>query len=205
MPFFSFPASGNRVFSAVPIAALSDFFHLRELQIDRRGTPEDRNGDLDAGFFFLDILDRADEGIERTVDDFDGIADFEHDGRARLFDTFLDLAEDAADFALRNRLRLAIAAQEASDFLGVLHQMPGLVVEFHFHQHIAGEEFAFGGDFLAAANFDDLFSRYDDFFELIGDVILRELFADGLRYLLLEAGVRMYAIPAGRQILFLQP
>jgi len=40
--------------------------------------------------------------------------------------------------------------------LGGFHQMPGVVVQNHFHQHIAGKELAAGGLFLAAYELNDV-------------------------------------------------
>jgi hypothetical protein len=67
------------------------------------------------------------------------------------------------DLFLGNRGRPVLgAADEAGDLVGVLDQMPGLVVHDHFNQHITREELALGGLFLAVLDLDHFFGRNQD-------------------------------------------
>src|SRR5262249_22232234 len=75
-------------------------------------------------------------------------------------------------------------------------QMPGLVSHLHLHQHIAGEELAFGVHLGAAAQLDDLFRRHQHLRELFGHALLLSLLADRLRDLALEARIDMDDGPA---------
>jgi len=40
--------------------------------------------------------------------------------------------------------------------------MPGIVVHFHFHQHIAGKKLPLGNAFLAHLEFDHFLHRHQD-------------------------------------------
>jgi hypothetical protein len=73
--------------------------------------------------------------------------------------------------------------------------MEDIVRQVAFHQHIAGEEFAFGVEFAAAPHFDDVFGRHQDFVEFIGQATLRRAFPDRFRDLLLEIGIGVDDIP----------
>jgi len=87
--------------------------------------------------------------------------------------------------------------QEARDLRRVLDQMIDIVGEVTFDEHIAGEEFAFCVDAAAATHFNDLFSRHEDFFKLVGKIALHSLIADRLGDLVLEIRVSVNDVPAG--------
>ena len=55
----------------------SKLLYLRVLQLDRRGSAEDRNRDLESGPLLIDLLDVAVEGGEGTVGNPDLLADLE--------------------------------------------------------------------------------------------------------------------------------
>jgi hypothetical protein len=79
--------------------------------------------------------------LTRTI-----FAHHELDLVARLVGAFLHLADDLLDFVFRDRSRAVLGApDEAGDLVGVLDQVPGVVVHDHFDQHIAGEKAALGG------------------------------------------------------------
>src|SRR6476620_9380161 len=65
-------------------AAGSDFFDLREIELDRGRPAEDRDGDADLRLVVVDVLDRAVEIRERAFLDADELADFPLHLRARL-------------------------------------------------------------------------------------------------------------------------
>ena len=83
--------------------------------------------------------------------------------------------------------------------------MPGVVGQFHLHQHVAGEEFALGVHLLAAADLDDLLGRDQHLLELVGQALLRGLLLDLLRDLLLEAGIDVNDIPTLGHVDLLKP
>ena len=59
--------------------------------------------------------------------------------------------------------RAAAAAEKAGDLRRVLDQMPAFVGQIHLDKDIAGEEFAFGIDLGAAADFDHFLGRHQNF------------------------------------------
>src|SRR5947209_19857224 len=129
---------------------------------------------------------------------------FRSNRRFRPFDPFLHLAHDAGRLGVADRRRPAAAAEKAGDLGGILDEMPGLVVEIHLDQHVAGEELAFRIDLGAALDLDDLLGRHEDFLEALAEALLLGLFADRGRHLLLEAGINVDHIPAARHPSVLQ-
>jgi len=59
---------------------------------------EDRHGNLDLAFFFVDVFDNAVEGRKWAFGDFDGFADIEQDGWTRTLNTLLDLFQQLIGF-----------------------------------------------------------------------------------------------------------
>src|SRR5271169_1210004 len=135
-----------------PYRAPLQLFHLCVIELDGGRTAEDRDRDLEPGPFLVDVLDGAVERGKGAVGHLDLLADLEADGGLGPLDAFLDLLEDPAGFGFRDGDRLAAAAtaQEAGDLGDVLDQVPGLVIEIHLHQHVAGKELALGLDLGAA-------------------------------------------------------
>src|SRR5579872_7257920 len=171
---------------------------LRILELDRGRTAEDRNRDLEPRFLLVDLLDDAVERGERPVRDAHLLADLEADRRLRPLDPFLHLAHDPRRLGLADRRRPgALAAEKAGDLGGVLDQMPGLVVEIHLDQHVAGKELALGADLRAALDLDDLLGRHQDLVEAVGEALLLGLLADRGRDLFLEPGIDVDHVPAG--------
>src|SRR6185312_3093989 len=110
------------------------FLHLRILQLDRGGAAEDRDRDLDPRFLLVDLFDEAVERGERPFLDANLLADLEDDRGLRPLDAFLDLLHDPHRLGFRDRLGLALAAEETGDFRRVLDQVPRLVGQVHLHQ-----------------------------------------------------------------------
>src|SRR6202000_2726064 len=70
-----------------------------------------------------------------------------------------------------------------------------LVGQVHLHQHVAGEELAFGVDLAAPADLDHVFGRHQDFREFIVQALIVGLLADALGHLLLEVRVGVDDVP----------
>src|SRR5258707_1906674 len=103
--------------------AVLTLLDLSELELDRRGSAEDRNGDLEARASVVHLFHGAVEGRERTVGHADLFADFEGHRRLWPLDTLLDLMQDAGRFHLRDRHRLIVGAKEARYLRGILDEM----------------------------------------------------------------------------------
>src|SRR5690606_9399689 len=131
---------------------------LREIQLDRRGTPEDLHGHLQPVLLVVHALDHTVEIVERTVRHAHHLARLEQHLRARLVDALLDAAQDLVGLALADRGRLVAGAADETEHLGhIAHQMPGGLIHFHLHQHVAGIELALALALLALAHLDHLF------------------------------------------------
>src|SRR5260221_2764799 len=182
--------------------------HLLDLGIfefDGGRASEDRDRDLEPRFLLVDLLDNPVERGERSVGDAPLLADLIGNRRLRPFAAFLHLPHDARRLGFADRRGPStLAAEKPGNLGGVFDEMPGLVVEIHLDQHVAGKEFALGIDLGAAFDFDDLFGRHEDLVEALAEALLLGLFTDRLRHLLLEAGINVDHIPAARHPSMLQ-
>ncbi len=109
------------------------------------------------------------------------LAHFVMYGRLRTLDALLHLPLDARRLGFGNRHRLVVGAKEARHLRRVLEEVIDIVGQIALHEHIAWEELAFGRHLATAAHLDDIFSRHEDFLELMRKPALRRLLADGFR------------------------
>ena len=78
---------------------------------------------------------------------------------AGLVGAFLHLAHNFANVIFRNRRWTVFGTtHKASDLVGVLDQVPCLVVHDHLDQHVARKKLALGGAFLAILHLNHFFS-----------------------------------------------
>src|SRR5215467_4549091 len=174
---------------------------LRVFQLHRRSAPEDRDCDLEPGFFFVDLLDEPVERGERPVADAHLLPDFEGNRGLRPLDPLLHLVHDPCSLVFADRRRPAASSEKAGDLSGVLDEMPSLVIHFHLDQHVAWKEFALRAHLGAALDLDHLLCRNENFFEFFGKTLLLGLLADQARDLLFEAGINVDYVPAARHCL----
>ena len=74
--------------------------------------------------------------------------------------------------------------------------MVDIIRQIALDHDVAGEKFAFRIDLTAAANFDDLFGRNQNFLEFMFEVTLRRLITQRLRDFVLEIRIGVNDIPA---------
>ena len=95
------------------------------------------------------LVDVAREVREGAGHDPHALALFEVDLGLRLDRAFLDPLGHARHFVVGDRRRRrSRVADEAGDLRSALHDVPGLVVEIHPHEDVAGEELALRGALL---------------------------------------------------------
>src|SRR5215207_3634112 len=129
--------------------------NLVERQLDRGLAAEDRDQHLELLLVGVDLGDRAGQLGERAGGDGDGLADLPLDPRLELLDR-LGL-EDLGHFLLGQRGRLGPRADEAGHAGGVPDHVPGVVVQVHADQQVAGEDLAGDDLLLAALDLHDVF------------------------------------------------
>src|SRR3990167_2051827 len=116
-------------------------FDLPKLQLDGRGATKNHHGDPHAALFVIDLFNRTIEVGEGTFLDTYKFADHEFDLVARLVCAFLHLTDDFLDFLFRNRRRAIFRPPyKPRHLVGVLHQMPGVIVHHHLDEHIARKQ-----------------------------------------------------------------
>ena len=93
-----------------PAACASGFLHLREVEFDGRGTPEDLHRHLQAVLLVIDIFDHAAEIIEGTIGHPHDFARLEDHLRPRLLDAFLNAPQNLIGLAIRDRKAADMAA-----------------------------------------------------------------------------------------------
>src|SRR5918999_4780166 len=171
----------------------SELLDLVERELDRGLPAEDRDQDLEFLLVGVDLGDRAGQLGERARGDGDGLADLPLDPRLELLDR-LGL-EDLGHFLLGQRGRLGPGADEAGHAGRVPDHVPGVVVQVHADQQVAGEDLAGDDLLLAALDLHDVFHGDDDLEDLLlhvhrGDAAL-EVGLD----LVLVAGIGVDDVP----------
>src|SRR5919108_1622032 len=101
----------------------SQSFHLVVLELDRRGSSEDRHHHLHAPTLGVDVLHDALEVHERSVDDADLVAPLEDGFRFRLLRPRLHLAHDLVHLIGRQRDGPCPRAHEPCDLGRRAHEM----------------------------------------------------------------------------------
>src|SRR4051795_720069 len=151
-----------RTFFATLRPSLVDLLHLVESELDRNLALEDVHEHLQLLLVGVDVDDLAVEVGERARGYLHRLPECElHLGARALTDGGAG-SQDPVDLALRERDRLGAGADEARHAGRVLDDRPGLVVQVHVHQHIAGQDPLLGLHLLAVPRLDDLLGRDDD-------------------------------------------
>src|SRR5215212_3156153 len=132
-----------------------ELLDLVEGELDRGLAAEDRDQDLELLLVGVDLGDRAGQLGEGALGDGDGLADLPLDLRLELLDR-LGL-EDLGHFLLGQRGRLGPGADEAGHTGRVADHVPGVVVQVHADQQVAGEDLARDDLLLAALDLHDVF------------------------------------------------
>src|SRR5205807_3344792 len=180
-------------------------FHLSEFELDGRRAPENRDRDAQAALLVVDVLDRALEIGERAVFHAHHLAHLEEHLGLGLLHALAHLLHDRLDLLLGDRRRLGgRAADEARHLVGVLHQVPGVVVHLHLDEHVAREELALRHVLLAALHLDHLLDGHQDLAELVGHAGAVDAVLERALHGLLEARIRAHHVPALVHV-FLQP
>src|SRR6266498_1606993 len=142
-----------------------ELLYLVEGELDRGLAAEDRHQHLELLLVGVDLGDRAGELGEGPGGDGHGLADLPLHPWPDLLDR-LGL-QDPGHLLLGQRRGLGARADEAGHAGGVAHHVPGVVVQVHADQQVAGEDLA--GDDLALASLDlhDVFHGDDDLEDLL--------------------------------------
>jgi len=74
--------------------------------------------------------------------------------------------------------------------------VPGIVIHFHFHEHITREKLALGNRLLAAFHFNDFFDRHQNLPKLLLHTQAIDSFLDSAHHALFETGIGMHDVPA---------
>src|SRR3989441_4295808 len=141
--------------------------HLVVLELDRRGSPEDRHHHLHPPALWVHVVDHTLEVDERPVDDAHLVAAREDGFGLGLLGAGLHLSEDVVDLVVRQRDGLRPRPDEPGDLGRRAHQVPRVVGQLHLDQHVPGEELLLGLALLLVSHLDDLFGRYQDARDLL--------------------------------------
>ena len=110
-----------------------------EFEVHGGLAPEHGDYDAHAVLVRLELLDGAEEALQRAVRDLDGVADLVAE------DYLVPLHAKVVDLLVRQRDRLVGRADETGGAAHVAHEVPALVRHYHLDEHIAGEDLAFIG------------------------------------------------------------
>src|SRR5262245_43670878 len=192
-------SNGHRV-STVPSPVhfqLLSLLNLSELQFHRRGASKNRDRHPQAALLVVHVLNRALEIGEGAVLHPHHLANLEQHLGLGLFHALAHLLHDRVDFLFRNRRGLGGgAADEPGDLVGVLDQVPGVVVHLHLDQHVAREELALGHVLLSALHLDHFLDGDQDLAEHVLHARAVDAVLERALHRLLEAGISVHHVPA---------
>src|SRR5262249_32426723 len=141
---FACPAGICSLISATTFLAMSlGFLDLHEVELDGRRATEDADQHAQLALVGLHFLNDTVEVLERPVDHLHVLALLEEHLGLRLDGALLHLMRDLAHLGFRDRrdgVGIGGAAEESGDLRRGLDDVPGLVVEAHVHEDVAGEE-----------------------------------------------------------------
>src|SRR6266403_3565694 len=198
---FACPAGICSLISAMTFFAMvcSGLLDLHEVELDGGGAPEDADQHAQLPLVRLHLFHHAVEVLERAVDHLHLLALLEEHLGLRLDRPLGHLVRDLAHLGLgdvRDGARVGRAAEEAGDLGGRLDDVPGLVVELHVDEDVAGEELARRGLLLPLDQLDHLLRRHQDLPEQIRLAEPADTLLEGRLHLVLVAGVRVHHVPA---------
>ena len=172
------------------------------LKLDGRGAAEDVDGDAKLAALRIDLLDNAVLRLERTVSNLYGIADFEGDGGADGFFTFLNLGKHRINLTLAHGSRTILCACKTDDTIHLLDEEPGLLDklivlggEIHVYDDIAGEEFLLCLGFLTTLDFGYDLCRHQHLADVVLHLFGYDTSGDTLAHLSFHAREDLDDIP----------
>src|SRR3954463_11085743 len=172
----------------------SNLLHLVVADLDRGLAAEDGYQDLQLRRVLVDLRDLAREVGERTRDHLDRFADREL-GPAR--NLLRDLAvQQAVHLGLGQRDRLVGGADEPGHAGRALDDLPGVLVEGHVHQHVAGHGPLLHRDLLVVLHLLHRLRRHDDLPDRAGLVEGGHPVLEVLLDLVLVSGIGVDDVPA---------
>src|SRR5215208_5454085 len=173
---------------------LLDLLHLVVADLDRRLATKDGYQHLELRRVLVDLGDLAGEVGERAGDDLDGLADRELRAARG---AHRDLAmQQPVDLGLGERDRLVRRTDEAGDAGRALDDLPGILVEVHVHQHVAGHGPLLDGDLLVVLHLLHGLRRHDDLAHGAGLAERGHAVLEVLLDLVLVPGVGVDDVPA---------
>src|SRR4051812_3032982 len=145
------------------VPSLVELLDLVEAELDRNLALEDVDEHLQLLRIGVDVDDLAVEVGERTARHLDRLAERVLDrGAGTLAARRRPGLENPIDLRLRERHGLRAGADEAGHAGRVLDDRPGVVVQVHVHEDVAGEHALLGLHLLAVLRLDHLLGRDDD-------------------------------------------
>src|ERR1044071_2756701 len=165
---FACPAGICSLISPMTFLAILVALHLNEIELDRSRAPKDADQHPELSFVRPDFFHNTVEIDERAVDHLHALADGEEHARLRLDRAFLHLLRDRPDFFLTDRRRIRRAADEAGNLRRFLDDVPGIVVQLHLNEDVAGKKFSRRGLLFPLHELHDFFDRHEDLAELVG-------------------------------------
>ena len=138
----------------------SGFLYLQEVQLHGSLATEEGDEHPELCPFFVDVVDNSNEIRKWPFDDAHLLRALE--GRAHLGCSGLHTAQDPLDGLGAQWGGVVAHPNKARDARGIAHDIPGLFIQNHPHQHVAGVYTTLNDPSLALAQFHLLFRGHDD-------------------------------------------
>src|SRR5580692_9345826 len=150
--FLAMSLPQSRFTCLLPRRCSTELFDAGEIQFHRRRTAKNRDRNFQPAVIVVDLFHGAVEIRERAVHDAYLLVALEDHFRLRAIRRDVDAVDDGVDFRFGQRRRRGGRPNEASDTRRRAHDVPGVFVQVHLHQHVARISHPRRHHFFAAAH-----------------------------------------------------
>src|ERR1035437_338066 len=159
------PVPGLLVTRHMSHATLLYLLYLIKIQLHGRRAPEDGHHYTQSGAILVDLIHDAVEVLERTVRNLDVLVPVKLELRLGMFGRHFHAMDNPVNFFSSERAGPLTGPHKSRDPRSGTHHVPGVIVHFHLHQHIARVEELGSHYFLPLAHLDDIFRGDHDLTE----------------------------------------
>src|SRR5882724_6796689 len=175
--------------------ALVQLLDTRKIKFHRSRTPENRDRNLQPAVVVVDLFHRAVEIREWPVHNPHLLIAFVNHFWLRTILRRMHAVDDAVHLRIRQRRRRSCRTYETRHPRCISHDVPGVLVEVHFNQHVARIGHPRRNHLLAATHFHDIFHRNQHAADLVLQTESSHTAFEAFLYLLLEARIGVNDVP----------
>src|SRR5690348_9248234 len=177
---------------------LTQFLDAREIQFHRSRASKNCYRNLQTTVIVVDFLDGAVEIRKRTIHYAHLLVALIHHLGLRPVRRNVHPIDDGVHFRFRQRRRRSGRADETGHPRRIAHDVPGIFVQIHFHQHVPRIRHPRRNHFFAAAHFHHIFHGDQHAPDLVLQIESGHTALQALLHLLFKARVGVNDVPLHR-------